>query len=76
MIKIIIDPLELEKIKYQVTEKIMSDIKAINYYIDDIFIGTKLNEKDTIEFTAHFNDGSEVQEVLNKYVIRYTKEEI
>lgn len=76
MIKIIIDPLELEKIKYQVTEKIMSDIKAINYYIDDIFIGSKLNEKDTIEFTSHFNDGSEVQEVLNKYVIRYTKEEI
>ena len=76
MIKIIIDLLELEKIKYQVTEKIMSDIKAINYYIDDIFIGSKLNEKDTIEFTSHFNDGSEVQEVLNKYVIRYTKEEI
>lgn len=76
MIKIIIDPLELEKIKYQVTEKIMSDIKSINYYIDDIFIGSKLNEKDTIEFTSHFNDGSEVQEVLNKYVIRYTKEEI
>ena len=76
MIKIIIDPLELEKIKYQVTEKIMSDIKAINYYIDDIFIGSKLNEKDTIEFTSHFNDGSEVQEVLNKYVIRYTKDEI
>ena len=38
MIKIIIDSLELEKIKYQVTEKIMSDIKAVNYYIDDIFI--------------------------------------
>ena len=76
MIKIIINPLELEKIKYQVTEKIMSDIKAINYYIDGIFIGTRLNEKDIIEFTAHFNDGSEVQEVLNKYVIRYTKEEI
>ena len=74
MIKIIIDPLELEKIKYQVTEKIMPDIKAINYYIDDIFIGTKLNEKDTIEFTAHF--GNDVQEVLDKYVIRYTKEEI
>lgn len=54
----------------------MSDIKSINYYIDDIFIGSKLNEKDTIEFTSHFNDGSEVQEVLNKYVIRYTKEEI
>lgn len=76
MIKIIINPLELEKIKYQVTEKIMSDIKAINYYIDDIFIGSKLNEKDTIEFTTHFNDGSEVQEILNKYVIRYIKEEI
>ena len=76
MIKIIINPLELEKIKYQVTEKIMSDIKAINYYIDDIFIGSKLNEKDTIEFTTHFNDGSEVQEVLNKYIIRYIKEEI
>ena len=76
MIKIIIDPLELEKIKYQVTEKIMSDIKAINYYINGIFIGTKLNEKDTIEFTAHFNNGNKVQEVLDKYVIRYTKEEI
>ena len=76
MIKIIINPLELEKIKYQVTEKIMSDIKAINYYIDDIFIGTKFNEKTTIEFTTHFNNGSGVQEVLNKYVIRYTKEEI
>ena len=76
MIKITINPLELEKIKYQVTEKIMSDIKAINYYINNIFIGTKLNENDTIEFTAHFDDGSEVQEVLNKYVIRYTKEEI
>ena len=76
MIKITINPLELEKIKYQVTEKIISDIKAINYYIDDIFIGSKLNEKDTIEFTTHFNDGSEVQEVLNKYVIRYIKEEI
>ena len=76
MIKIIIDPLELEKIKYQVTEKIMSDIKAIDYYIDGIFIGTKLNEKDTIEFISHFDNGSEVQEVLDKYVIRYTKEEI
>ena len=74
MIKITINLLELEKIKYQVTEKIMSDIKAINYYIDDIFIGTKLNEKDTIEFTSHF--GNDVQEVLDKYVIRYTKEEI
>ena len=62
--------------KYQVTKKIMSDIKAINYYIDGIFIGTKLNEKDTIEFTANFNNGDEVQEVLNKYVIRYIKEEI
>ncbi len=54
----------------------MSDIKAINYYIDDIFIGTKLNENDTIEFIVHFNDGNKVQEILNKYVIRYTKEEI
>ena len=76
MIKIIINPLELEKIKYQVTEKIMSDIKAVNYYIDGIFIGTKLNEKDTIEFISHFDNGSEIQEVLNKYVICYTKEEI
>ena len=76
MIKITINPLELEKVKYQVTKKIMSDIKAINYYIDGIFIGTKLNEKDTIEFTANFNNGDEVQEVLNKYVIRYIKEEI
>ena len=74
MIKIIINPLELEKIKYQVTEKIMPDIKTVNYYIDGIFIGTKLNEKDTIQFTAHF--GNDVQEVLDKYVIRYTKEEI
>ena len=76
MIKITINPLELEKIKYQVTEKIMPDIKAVNYYIGSIFIGTKLNEKNTIEFTAHFNNGDEVQEVLDKYVIRYTKEEI
>ena len=76
MIKIVIDPLELEKIKSQVSEKIVPHIRAINYYIDDIFIGSKLNEKDTIEFTTHFNDGSEVQEVLNKYVIRYIKEEI
>ena len=76
MIKITINSLELEKIKYQVTEKIMSDIKAINYYIDDIFIGTELDEKDTIEFTTHFDNGNEVQEVLNKYVIHYTKEEI
>ena len=76
MIKITINSLELEKIKYQITEKIMSDIKAINYYIDDIFIGSKLNENDTIEFTTHFNNGNEVQEVLNKYVIHYTKEEI
>ena len=74
MIKITINPLELEKIKYQVTEKIMPDIKAVNYYINDVFIGTKLNEKDTIEFTAHFDN--DVQEVLDKYVIRYTKEEI
>ena len=76
MIKIIINPLELEKIKYQVTEKTMPEIQVTNYYIDGIFIGTKLNEKDTIEFTAHFNNGSEVQEVLNKYVICYTKKEI
>lgn len=76
MIKIVINLLELEKIKYQVTEKIMSDIKAINYYIDGIFIGTKLNEKDTIEFTTHFGNCDKVQEVLDKYVIRYTKEEI
>ena len=76
MIKIIINPLELEKIKYQVTEKILPDIQATNYYINGIFIGTKLNEKDTIEFTAHFDNGSEVQEVLNKYVIRCSKEEI
>ena len=76
MIKITINSLELEKIKYQVTEKTMPDIKTINYYIDGIFIGTKLNKKDTIEFTAHFDNGSEVQEVLNKYVIRYIKEEI
>lgn len=76
MIKITINPLELEKIKYQVTEKTMPDIKTINYYIDGIFIGTKLNEKDTIEFISHFNNGSEIQEVLNKYVIRYIKEEI
>ena len=54
----------------------MFDIKAVNYYIDGIFIGTRLNEKDTIEFTAHFNNGDKVQEVLDKYVIRYTKEEI
>ena len=76
MIKIIIDPLELEKIKYQVTEKIVPHIRAINYFIDDIFIGTKLNDKDTIEFTAHFGNSDKVQEVLNKYVIRYIKEEI
>lgn len=76
MIKIIINPLELEKIKYQVSEKIVPHIRAINYFIDDIFIGTKLNEKDTIEFISHFNNGSEIQEVLNKYVIRYIKEEI
>ena len=76
MIKISINPLELEKIKYQVTEKIMSDIKAINYYIDDIFIGSKLDEKNTIEFTTHFDNGDKIQEVLNKYFIRYTKEEI
>ena len=76
MIKIIINPLELEKIKYQVTEKIVPHIRAINYFIDDIFIGTKLNENDTIEFIAHFNDGNKVQEILNKYVIRYIKEEI
>ena len=74
MIKITINPLELEKIKYQVSEKIVPHILAINYYIDDVFIGTKLNEKDTIEFTAHF--GNDVQEVLDKYVLRYTKEEI
>ena len=76
MIKITVNSLELEKIKYQVSEKIVPYAQAINYYIDDIFIGTKLNENDTIEFTAHFNDGNEVQEVLNKYVIRYIKEEI
>ena len=76
MIKIIINPLELEKIKYQVTEKIMSDIKAINYYIDDIFIGTKLDEKNIIEFISHFDNNDKVQEVLNKYFIRYIKEEI
>ena len=76
MIKITVNSLELEKIKYQVTEKIMSDIKAINYYIDGIFIGTKLNEKDTIEFTAHFNNGNEVQEVLNKYVISKRKSNV
>ncbi len=76
MIKIIIDPLELEKIKYQVNEKIVPHIRAINYYIDDIFIGTKFNENDIIEFTTHFGNGDKVQEVLDKYVIRYTKEEI
>lgn len=76
MVTIIIDSLELEKIKHQVNERIMSDINAINYYIDNIFIGTKLNENNTIEFISHFNDGSEVQEILNKYFIRYTKEEI
>ena len=76
MIKITINPLELEKIKYQVSEKIVPHILAINYYIDDVFIGTKLNENDIIEFTTHFNNGSEVQEILNKYVIRYIKEEI
>lgn len=76
MIKIIIDPLELEKIKYQVSEKIVPHIRAINYSIDDVFIGTRFNEKDTIEFTAHFGNSDKVQEVLDKYVIRYTKEEI
>ena len=76
MIKIIIDPLELEKIKYQVTEKIVPHIRAINYLIDDIFIGTKFNEKDTIEFISHFGNSDEVQEVLNKHFIRYIKEEI
>ena len=74
MIKITINPLELEKIKYQVSEKIVPHIRVINYYIDDVFIGTKLNEKDTIEFTAHF--GNDIQELLDKYFIRYTKEEI
>lgn len=76
MIKIIIDTLELEKIKSQVSEKIVPHIRAINYYIDDIFIGTKFNENDIIEFTTHFGNGDKVQEVLDKYVIRYTKEEI
>ncbi len=76
MIKITINPLELEKIKYQVTEKIVPHIRAINYYIDDIFIGTKFNENDIIEFTTHFGNGDKVQEILNKYVIRYIKEEI
>ena len=38
MVTIIIDSLELEKIKHQVNERIMSDINAINYYIDNIFI--------------------------------------
>ena len=76
MIKIFVDLLELEKIKYQVSEKIVPYAQAVNYYINDIFIGTRLNEKDTIEFTSHFEDGSKVQEVLNKYCIRYIKEEI
>lgn len=76
MIKITINPLELDKIKYQVTEKILPDIQATNYYIDGILVGTKLNENDIIEFTTHFNNGSEVQKILNKYVIRYIKEEI
>ena len=76
MIKIIINPLELEKIKYQVTEKIIPDIKAVNYYIDGIFIGTRLNEKDTIEFIPHFGNNPKVQEILDKYMIRYIKEEI
>ena len=76
MIKIVINSLELEKIKSQVSEKIIPHIRAINYYIDDIFIGTKFNEKTTIEFTTHFDNGDKIQEVLNKYFIRYTKEEI
>lgn len=76
MIKIIINLLELEKIKYQISEKIVPYAQAVNYYVDGIFIGTRLNEKDIIEFTPHFEDGSKVQEVLNRYVIRYTKEEI
>ena len=76
MIKIFVDLLELEKIKYQVSEKIVPYAQAVNYYINDIFIGTRLNEKDTIEFTSHFEDGSKVQEVLNKYCIRYIREEI
>mgnify|MGYP000432068375 CR=1 FL=1 len=61
MIKIIINQLELEKIKYQVTEKIMSDIKAINYYIDDIFIGSKLNENNIIEFNLYVSSVSEFE---------------
>ena len=76
MIKLVINILELEKIKSQVSEKIVPHIRAINYYIDDIFIGTKFNENDIIEFTTHFGNGDKVQEVLDKYVIRYTKEEI
>ena len=76
MIKIIVNSLELEKIKYQVSEKIVPYAQAVNYYVDGIFIGTRLNEKNIIEFTSHFEDGSKVQEVLNKYVIRYIKEEI
>ncbi len=76
MIKIIINPLELEKIKYQVSEKIVPYAQAVNYYVDGIFIGTRLNEKDTIEFTPHFGNDPKVQEILDKYMIRYIKEEI
>ena len=76
MIKIIVNTLELEKIKYQVSEKIVPYAQAVNYYVDDIFIGTRLNEKDTIEFIPHFGNNPKVQEILDKYMIRYIKEEI
>ena len=76
MIKITVNSLELEKIKYQVSEKIVPYAQAVNYYVDGIFIGTRLNEKDTIEFTPHFGNDPKVQEILDKYMIRYIKEEI
>ena len=76
MIKITVNSLELEKIKYQVSDKIVPYTQAVNYYVDGIFIGTRLNEKDTIEFTPHFGNDPKVQEILDKYMIRYIKEEI
>ena len=39
----------------------MSDIKAINYYIDDIFIGSKLNENNIIEFNLYVSSVSEFE---------------
>lgn len=76
MIKIIIEELELEKIISQVETEHLPNLRCINYTINGIFIGTRLEESSTIEFLDHFESIIKVQEILDKYFIKYIKREI